>query len=416
MRFGIAATLFGLAVSASLAGAETPAGTPAGVEFHDTPTVSGCTACGDMCLAQPCCGPQLTLRADYLLWWIKDGPLPQPLVTTGTPASEGILGNQGTAVLIGASDVDYGVFQGGRLSADYWLDSCTALQASIFILEQRSDISGAGSDAAGSPVLTRPVYNVLAGQETGSSVAFPNAFRGNVAVVTSSQAWGGELNMLSNWSNDGCRRIDIILGGRYLELQESLYIHHDSTILEQGIAGFEGAVLLAPSRLGINDGFETQNRFYGGQIGAQAQFQRGMFTIDVAGKVAFGWSRQVISITGSTTLFEGPGPVAVANGGLLAVPTNIGRHEDDVFAIVPELNVSVSYPIRENITARLGYTFLYWSDVVRPGEQVNRAVNPQQVPSSLAFGPLTGPAQPVNPFSTTDFWAMGLSLGLEIRY
>jgi hypothetical protein len=47
---------------------------------------------------------------------------------------------------------------------------------------------------------------------------------------------------------------------------------------------------------------------------------------------------------------------------------------------------------------------------------VNRVVNAEQVPSSLAYGPLTGPAVPQPSLKSSDFWAMGLHFGLEIRY
>ena len=138
--------------------------------------------------------------------------------------------------------------------------------------------------------------------------------------------------------------------------------------------------------------------------------------VDVVGKVAVGWTNQVVSITGSTVLLDGPGAGAIANGGLLALPTNIGRYEDDALAIVPEVNINVSYQSSQCLTVRAGYTFIYWSDVVRPGDQIDRAVNAQQVPSSLLFGQVTGPIRPINPFRDSDFWAMGLSLGLELRY
>lgn len=361
--------------------------------------------------------PKLTVQADYLLWWIKNGPNPQPLVTLGTEASEGILGNVGTTVLYGGSGIHFGPFSGGRITADWHPDDCRTFQFSAFILEQRSERFATASDDTGVPVITRPVFDVLLGQETGSSVGFPNAFRGNVAVGSTSQLWGGEVNLLQRWNCDPCRQVHLILGFRYLELQEALYVHQDVSILEEGIAGFVGTPVFEPTRMWINDGFETQNRFYGAQIGGQTRIEvNGKWSVDLIGKVALGWTQQFLSLTGSTTALGQPDPIGVANGGLLAVPSNIGRHDETCFAIVPEISVTANYCIRENITARIGYTFLYWSDVVRPGEQVDRVVNPEQVPSSLVFGPLTGPAVPQPSLRSGDFWAMGLHLGLEIRY
>jgi hypothetical protein len=69
-----------------------------------------------------------------------------------------------------------------------------------------------------------------------------------------------------------------------------------------------------------------------------------------------------------------------------------------------------------NVRAMVGYNFLYWSSVVRASDQVNRIVNPTQVPSSQAFGVAVGPAQPRSDLRSTDFWAQGLNFGLEFRY
>ncbi|MCS6977523.1 MAG: BBP7 family outer membrane beta-barrel protein [Gemmatales bacterium] len=411
MRPLILATL-GVLVAAAAAWTDEPpkpADSPAPTEYW----TAGCS----LGLFQPACGfPNLTLQADYLLWWIKNGPNPQPLVTLGTEESEGILGNPGTTVLYGGSGINFGPFSGGRITADWHADDCRTIQFSAFMLEQRSERFATASDDTGIPVITRPVFDIILGQETGSSVGFPNAFRGNVAVGSNSQLWGGELNLLQNWGCDDCRRVHLLLGFRYLELQEALYVHQDVTILEEGIAGFIGTPVFEPTRMWINDGFETQNRFYGAQIGGQTRIDLGSWSVDLVGKVAFGWTHQLLSLTGSTTALGQPEPIGVAPGGLLCLPSNIGRHDECVFAVVPEINITARYCIRENITARIGYTFLYWSDVVRPGEQVNRVVNAEQVPSSLAFGPLTAPAVPQPSLKSSDFWAMGLHFGLEIRY
>ena len=56
--------------------------------------------------------------------------------------------------------------------------------------------------------------------------------------------------------------------------------------------------------------------------------------------------------------------------------------------------------------------------MARPGEQINRNVNPTQ---SVVYGndpaaTLVGAAQPTYNFSTTDFWAQTLSIGLAYRF
>src|SRR5437763_4540304 len=43
---------------------------------------------------------------EYLLWWLKDAPLSVPLVTTGPAGSSGLLGADGTSVVLGNADIN----------------------------------------------------------------------------------------------------------------------------------------------------------------------------------------------------------------------------------------------------------------------------------------------------------------------
>ena len=60
----------------------------------------------------------------------------------------------------------------------------------------------------------------------------------------------------------------------------------------------------------------------------------------------------------------------------------------------------------------IGYDFLFWSQVVRPGDQIDRNVNLTQA----LGGALAGPAAPLPQFSGTSFWAQGVSAGVELSY
>ena len=55
---------------------------------------------------------------------------------------------------------------------------------------------------------------------------------------------------------------------------------------------------------------------------------------------------------------------------------------------------------------------------VRPGDQINRNVNPTQTVSYGNDPPVTGigPAQPTFSFRTTDFWAQTLSVGFTCSF
>ena len=63
----------------------------------------------------------------------------------------------------------------------------------------------------------------------------------------------------------------------------------------------------------------------------------------------------------------------------------------------------------------IGYDFMYWSQVVRPGSQVDRNINLSQS-SVFGSGALMGPASPSAVINHTDFWAQGITLGLEFQF
>ena len=133
--------------------------------------------------------------------------------------------------------------------------------------------------------------------------------------------------------------------------------------------------------------------------------------------MALGRSHQVLTISGQNSVQNATGvfePSRVVPGWIFSEPTNLGRYSRDPFAVVPEAELKVGYRFGANLSAFAGYNFLYWSDVVRPAEQINRVVNGSQ----RGGFPLIGPADPTPPTlgNSTDFWAHGVSFGLEFKY
>jgi len=103
-------------------------------------------------------------------------------------------------------------------------------------------------------------------------------------------------------------------------------------------------------------------------------------------------------------------------GGVLALPSNSGHFSRDRFAVVPEIDINIGYQVTDHLRAFVGYSFLYSSNVVRPGDIIDRTVNLTQLPSNLGPGSLTGPARPMIIVRDTEFWAQGMNFGLEFRY
>jgi hypothetical protein len=353
-------------------------------------------------------------QAEYLLWWVKDAPLPVPLVTTGNPLngfpavnSAGAIGQPDTQVLLGNSNVNFGSFSGMRFTLGAWIDNSNTVgvEGSAFLLERRSNRFFAASDPAGNPPLYLPAFNVLTQAERAVAVADPlRQFSGNVSVVSALQLWGGELNGVLNVGRRQNLEVNLLGGFRYADLAEHLVLKNPTTDL------------IFINTTTLTDYFGTRNQFYGGQLGARVSARRDRWMFDVTGKVALGDTHQVVNVNGSINQ-TGPGAFAPGTfpGGLYAQPTNIGQRSNDAFSVIPAVELKVGYQISQRVAVFAGYNFLYWSNVVRPGEQIDRNINPSQSPI-FGGGALVGQAAPAPLFNHSDFWAHGVNFGLEVRY
>jgi hypothetical protein len=368
---------------------------------------------------------------EYLLWWIKDGPVP-PLVTTGSPSPNrtpadltGALGQPTTVILFGQSNLDYGTFSGMRLTLGGWLtcDQTFGLEASAFLLEQRSVHFAAASDANGNPPLyipaifnngTTAIEDRLAIAEPFNATQTAGGFAGSLLWASQTRLWGWELNaVFGGWSS--CNWEGSFLAGfRYADLEENLGLVASVTTL--AVPGETGSFVTS-----LADQFTTRNQFYGGQIGAKLGYRWSFLSADVIGKIALGDSHQSVSINGVSSLTGGsvpipPGP-GVFPGGFFAQPTNMGRRTQDDFTVIPELQVKVGCDILPGLRAYVGYDIMYWNQVVRPGSQIDRNLNLTQSPAiSQTSTGLVGAALPQPQFNKTDFYANGLMFGLELRY
>jgi Putative beta barrel porin-7 (BBP7) len=360
------------------------------------------TPAGDCCL----CGPpgRFWASAEYLLWWIKDDRLP-PLVTISPASSGGVIGAPGTTVLFGGSESN-NPFSGGRFTLGYWLnDSQTfGIGGSFFFLGQRSEdfIASSSSFPSGS-VLARPIINAVTGAETAELVP------GTISISEKSRLLGAQANVICNLCCSCCSRVDFFTGFAYLELDEDLGINENLLVPA-------GVPVIGGTAFGVADQFGTRNFFYGWQFGTFAEYRRGGFFVDLIGSVALGDTHRDLSINGSTVITPPGGTPVTLPGGLLALPTNIGDSSNDRFSVVPQVGLNIGYQVTQHVRAFIGYTFLYWDNVIRPGEQIDRVVNLTQLPSTAGPGTLVGPARPAVLLNNSDFWAQGINFGVEIRF
>lgn len=360
---------------------------------------------------QAYCPPPMWASAELLLWWIDGFHVP-PLVTSG-PWSDGRdtvgqLGAPHTDILLGDTSLDADAHTGARFRLGYWFDAeakC-GVEAVYFGLLERSASFQAASPTV--PVITRPFYNREPGSEGPDTelLAFPGLFDGSIHVRGETSLQGVEVLYRQAFCQQCARRVDFLVGWRYNQLDDSLVISD----FKRSLSANSG--LQIGTTIEEEDRFTTCNQFQGAEIGVVALLQKCGWTLDVAAKLGLGNNHARVDIRGSTTVTVPDPDVAMTPTGLLAEPTNIGTYAKDVFALVPEVGISVGYEITPCLRATVGYTFLYWSQVARPGDQIDLDLNVSQ----LKPGGLTGAPRPAFDWKLTDMWAQGLSLGLDYRF
>ena len=271
----------------------------------------------------PAAGPnRFWFSAEYLAWWFKDSPVPVPLLTsapaTNSGPEPGALGNRGTTILFGDSDIDTRLHDGARFTAGYWFDCdrTYGIEGDYFFLANRSITQGATSDGG---FLAVPFLNVTPPgppSEDAAILNLPGFSTAQAFLTTSSRLQGAELNGLYTLYGCDGLRVEALGGFRWVNLREDLTLR----IHEDFPHGFPDPPGLFDD---LFDDFETRNIFSGAQVGARAEYGIGKWFVNATGKVALGDMHEVVNINGAnvTNFFSG-GPVQTVPGGFF---TQAGR-------------------------------------------------------------------------------------------
>ncbi|MGF1577972.1 MAG: BBP7 family outer membrane beta-barrel protein [Gemmataceae bacterium] len=367
------------------------------------------------------------LDLEGLVWWLQDAPIP-PLVTVdfGDRDPEGALTNPGTRVVLG-DEIDDGPFYGfqGRFGA--WLDhrQVLGLEASAFVLFEQSRTYRIESGPDGNPPLSFPIFAANLGQEGSFPISDPNTpgnpifippedgegpptfiptsgpLVGAVDITHTSELWGAELLARCKLVAKPHFKLHFLTGFRYLELDEELTID------------YAGRNVPLAQNIAFRDLFDTENQFYGVNLGAHMVIRHKKLQLDLLGKVALGTTTQSTNIHGNTTISgTGAANPGIFVGGLFSQPTNIGVRNESDFTVVPEAQVKLSVQVLPRMKLFAGYSFLYWGSVVRPGDQIDRSVNLTQAQG----GPIIGGARPTSNFHRSGLWAHGINFGALVTY
>jgi hypothetical protein len=364
------------------------------------------------------------IEGEYLSSFIRPMRLSSPLVTEGSlnDAHPGALGQPGTTVLYGGSPIDFGMFSGFSMQGGVFLDGCNrfSLDAIGFWLPENTQTFSTSSDPAGNPLIARPFFRTDAGpglpREGDLLVSLPGNLTGTVSVLSRSQLGGVEFNfryhayLLERLHADG------LVGFRYMRLAEQLGV---SELINQlpgsNALTYLGPTVPPPDALAVQDSFSTSNQFFGPQIGGRLTYEQTWYSVEGFAKVAFGATQQLVNIDGSTTLLTPTGN-STATGGVLALSSNIGAHNQTVFGILPEFGITVGVNLTQHIQLKLGYSFLMLNQVVRPGLQIDHNVNPSLIPGSFSYGNFTGATAPTFHFNEEFFYMSNLHIGIEFHF
>ena len=366
---------------------------------------AGSCTCGVGACPAPCPPWRYWGSFEFILWWQK-GHDPLPLVTTGPDFDNpGILGVEGTEILYSRDAQLENARPGGRLSLGAWFDPCcfSGVGARWFSLGENSTRYEQASDAF--PVLARPFFNEVREEEDAFRIAFPGITTGAVAIENWSRVHSGDVFYRRMLFQSGWRRLDLIGGYQFARIDSKLMIASTQTIEQEGGEDPLGTVIQ------ISDSFDTRNSYDAGEIGLWGVYDSGPVTWSVLAKVGLGTMRQRIAVAGQRITAAPDETPVVTDQGLLAVSTNSGVLDRDVFTVSPEVALNGAYHVNEWIDITFGYTFVLWNHVALSSEQLDRHLNPTQL-----TGQLQGPARPAVLAPDTSYFVHGLNFGVQCAW
>jgi len=338
---------------------------------------------------KPLKGYKLYGSADYLFWFMKAQPIPGNLsLSVSQPSSVPQPPENGQS--------------GGRFFLGTWLNDRQDLgvEAGYFFLGTRS--ASNSQTFPGSNLSNKPIFQGIDSE--------------SAQLSSSTKLWGAEANARYQiWRGicDESHRIsgylDFLGGFRYMDLSEGLTIDSSTKFST-------APVLLSNATLTTSDSFGTHNNYYAGQLGFDGGLNWGRFDVNMYTKIGLGENHETVVIGGSTQVSAPPvlGNFTVP-GGFYAQPGNSGRFNHDQFAVLPEAGFNVGFKVSDHCRLAVGYTLVYLSNVVRPGDQIDTAAGGTRPPLYI-FNAGARPQPMFTGFNESSFWAQGINLTVEISY
>lgn len=344
------------------------------------------------------------VRVDYLYWYLRELRVP-PMLTFAPEGGSGVIGEPGTIIARGDGRLRsrHHRYIGVRATVDLWVnqEEDRRFQVRGFFLERDSSYFTVKYDRV--PTLAVPYVDATTGRQQALIVqgVTPEGERrhGGSVVYSRIEVFGEEGNYVWGLYDSEASHLDVFVGGRFLQMRERLDQTASYRILPED-----------STLVGIEDHLQTFNRFYGVQAGLAGDLQFGRWSLLGRAAVALGGTEQLLR-TKAGRVIHTPERRDTVGYGLRVLPGNTGRFHRGVFDVVTDVELGVGFDVTRHIRLCAGYSFLTWTRLLRPGDQLEPINLSQVSPSGLR-----GPLQPTIPFREDFFWAHGVNVGLEVRW
>jgi hypothetical protein len=336
---------------------------------------------------------------------------------------------------------------GWALSGGFWVDDIrqTAVVWEYLQVGRHTFESNVGDLSVEPNFVSRPIFNVLNGQQGGvavtgifQTVTEPDAnttvtrtevYRGTGQVRAYEDFYTAGIGLqhrfreLNNYCEEGhSGQMSWIVGYRHVHDDSFLGIKTrntviltDSTVVDDDPATEQTVVLVRNEQ----ESFVASNNFHGVELGLNARVERWGWWLEGLSTFSIGANRRVVTLDGDTSVANATtGGTPDTAGGSLYVSdrTNLGRYSDTKATIIPRLRGGIGCQLTPRLSFRSGYSAIFWPDAVRAADHLSPGLVVDR--RNLPFGDPTGATD--NPrfpgIQGRTIVAHGFDLALELRY
>lgn len=292
---------------------------------------------------------------------------------------------------------------GGKLTLGWWFDpnQYSGLEFHYFELDGLDiDVVNDGAN------LSRPVLEPGTGANTAVPSTASGLLEGDVRILSNLQLTSSGMIFRKLFWASPYARFDYLVGYRHALLSDNLRVIENLVALDDIPGSFN-----EDDEIRRVDQFRAVNQFNGADLGLRGWWSpTGKLAVTSLAKVALGAANSEIIVNGFTEVDSG-GSTTTSQGGVLALPSNIGSRGRQEFGVVSEVGLGLEWLPMCQVRLSLGYTWFYWSDVARAVAHVDRTVDTDQLAPTSGSG-----NRPSLDLQTTSFWAQGLNAGFVYEF